>query len=294
MARTKDEIAAGIIAQIAASPDLTYTDPADNIVKNITANTSRRAKWKLWVDIIAFCIAIFEQLTDIFLAKNEAIVARSRPSNAAYIQDAMFKFQYDATTPQILQLVDLSPQYPVVDATKRIITACAVKTIVSSRVSVKCAKGSPLTALTTTEQNAAAAYLNVIGVEGVYYDLVSLDPNRLYIAADIYFDGQYASVIKQNVVTSITSYLQQLSVTSFAGSIQMSDLEGVIRRTIGVNDVVMNVVVARAATTAFISGVALILNSAVRYRTYNPEAGYMIPEDTAGLTLLDSLNFVAV
>lgn len=294
MAQTKDQIGAVITAQIAANTDLVYTDPADNVVKSITNNTSRRALWKNWKDIFAACQAFLEQLTELYIGNIETIVSRSNAGNSPWLQDRMFKFQYDALVPQVLQLIDLIAQYPIVDASKRIITACSITSNISNRVSIKVAKNSPLEALTILEINAAQAYATEMFDEGIFYEVISLPSNKLYVAADIYYLGQYSAVISDNVIAAITAYLQQLSVTNFDGKLKMIDLEILIKSVSGVSDVVMKTVKGRADAVLFSAGVFLIQNGAVLIREYNPDAGYMIPENTSGQELGDSLNFIAV
>lgn len=292
MARTVSVIQAQIISSMAANANLDYVDE-NNITRNITENTSTRAIWRAITFVVATCIAIFEQLQDLYLAVVEAIVARSAAASALWIQDKLFKFQYSTTNPQIVQLIDTVPQYPIIDTTLQIITACSVTSDASNSVNIKVAQGDPFFALDAAMIAAAQGYINTIGVAGINYSIISLTADKLYIDATIYYQGQYSVIIKTSAVTALNSYLQTLSKTNFDGSIKMSDLENVIRTVTGVNDVVMNNVKARPNTTLFANGVFLIQNAMVRQRLYNPDAGYLIQEDTAGETFLDSLTFIA-
>lgn len=292
MARTIAQIQAQIIAQIAATPELGYYDDV-NVWHNITENTSARAIWRLWTWIQATAIGIFEQLIDLYIVVIEAIVARSSAASTLWVQDKMFKFQYDATTPQIVQLIDTVPQYPEVDANKRIITACSVTTDVNNTVNVKVAKSSPFVKLVALEKSAAQSYINTIGVAGITYVVISEDADKIYIQADIYYQGQYSTVIQANVIATLNAYLQTLSVVNFNGSLKMSDLEGVIRNVEGVNDVVLKNVKGRPDATAFGFGTYFIQNSTIVQRLWNSFAGYIIQETTAGQTFADSLTFIA-
>lgn len=281
MARSIAEIQNQIIAYKNAQPELA----------GLSSN-SRRAIWYLWTYIIAAGIAVFEQLQDLFLSNVEAVVARSSAASALWIQDKFLKFQYSATTPQIVQLIDTVPQYPVVDENLRIITACAVITQNNNTVDIKLAKNNPYGALDPSELSAAQNYINTIGVAGINYNCISLDADRIYIEADIYYKGQYSSVIQTNMITALDNWFTQLSQINFNGDIKMSDLEAVIRNVTGVNDVVIKNVRVRANTVSFANGTDLILNTAVLQRLYNPVAGYIIQEDTSGQTFADSLNFI--
>lgn len=241
---------------------------------------------------VAIAQALLEQLQDVFMAAIEAIVATAAPASAAWIQAKMFAFQYSATNPQVIALVNTVPVYPVVDPTLCIITACSVTSNSANIVAIKVAKDNPFQALAPAELSAAQGYINTIGIAGINYSVVSLNPDNLYIDADVYYQGQYASVIQANVIAAINAWLQQQAVTNFNGIIKMSDLEDMIRNITGVNDVVLRNVRGRADSDAFAAGIDLVLGSAVIQRQWNTIAGYVISEATTGKTLVDSLKFI--
>ena len=62
--------------------------------------------------------------------------------NAEWIQAQIFKFQYSATSPQVIQFntTTFAPYYPVVNAALRIISECAV--VNSNAVLIKVATGT--------------------------------------------------------------------------------------------------------------------------------------------------------
>lgn len=282
MARTIAQIQAEIIAYKEAQPELAAL-----------ASTSHRAIWRLWTFVIATAIAIEEQLTDIYISVIEALVARSSAASSLWIQDKMFKFQYDATDPQIIQLIDTVPVYPTVSESKRITTACSVTTSVNSSVEIKVAKSNPFKAFDGSQLVAAQNYIDTIGVAGINYTVISLAPDRIYIDANVYYNGQYSAVISTNVIAALDDYFQTLSQINFNGSLKMSDLEAVIRNVTGVTDVILNNVIGRADSVAFGSGTYYIQNSAIILRQFSPVAGYMIQEDTSGQTFADSLTFIS-
>jgi len=240
---------------------------------------------------VAVCQALMEQLQDLFKAQIEDTVSKAAAASAKWVQDKMFKFQYSATNPQIVALIDTVPTYPVIDDTLRIITACSVTTDISNTVSIKAAKGSPLAALSAPELSSAQGYINIIGVAGINYTVISLDPDKLYIDAEIFYQGQYAAVIQASVIDAINAYLETLSITNFNGALKMTDLEAVIRNVTGVNDVLINNVRGRADTDLFSAGVDLILNTAVIQRQYSTVAGYIAEETTSTKTFADTLIF---
>lgn len=240
---------------------------------------------------VAVCQALIEQLQDLFKAQIEDTVSKAAAASAKWVQDKMFKFQYSDTNPQVIALIDTVPTYPVVDTTLRIITACSVTTDISNAVSIKVAKGSPLTALSGPELSSAQGYINTIGVIGINYTVTSLNPDKLYIDAEIFYQGQYAAVIQTNVINTVNTYLETLSLTNFNGALKMTDLEAVIRNVTGVNDVVLNNVRGRADSDPFSAGVDLILNTAVVQRQFVTIAGYISEETTLTKTFADTLVF---
>jgi len=281
MARTIAQIQAQIIATKEAQPELVGL-----------TSTSKRAIWNLWTFVVAACIAIFEQLLDSFLTEVETQVAQSAGASVLWLQAKMFQFQYDATTPQVIQLINTVPQYPVVDANKRIITACSVTSSLSNQVSIKVAKSNPFVALASAELTAAQSYINTIGAAGITYNVISLNADKLYVQAQIYYQGQYSTVIQQNVIDAINSFLQNLSIVNFNGSMKISDLEIAIRSVAGVNDVVLNNVRGRDDASSFSNGIDLVLNNTVISRQWNTIAGYIVQETTTGKTFADSLTFI--
>jgi hypothetical protein len=280
MARSIDDIQTQIIASVQADADLSTQ----------LTSTSKRAVWRLLTYVVATAIAVFEQLLDIFKKQLEDTASKAIPGNAAWIQSKVFEFQYDATTPQIVQLISLVPQYPVIDPTKRIITRCSVKTDLSNNVRIKVAKALSPIALTVAEVNALQGYINTIGTAGIYYVVSSTDADQMYVNADIYFAGQYSSVIAVNVRNAIDAYLAAIP---FDGVVKISDLEKAIKAVDGVNDVIFKNIRARKGSDLFAAGSDLVLNNQEISRLWNTAAGYVVSEQTTGQTLVDSLNFIA-
>jgi len=280
MARTVDEIQQQIIASVTATPEL----------NSLTQNNSRRSIWRLWTFITASAIAILEQLIDVFKTNTEATISAAAPETPNWLQVQMFKFQYSDTTPQVIQLIDLVPQYPTIDTNLNIVTRCSVKTQINNQVVIKLAKEDPPTPLINDELSAAQSYVNIIGVAGVNYICVSQDSDKLFVQADVYYNGAYSSVILDNVVNAITNFLSTLP---FDGSLKINDLDIVIRNVIGVNDVVLTNVKARENGVTLANATYLVNNNQYVGRIWNTVAGYIVPETTSGSTLSDTLNFIA-
>lgn len=279
MARSISEIQSQIIASVQADSNLVQA-----------ASTSKTAIWRLWTFVIATAIALLEQLQDVFQSNNEAIINLAAPQTAQWVQDKVFKFQYDATTPQVLQLIDLVPQYTVIDDTKKIVTRCSVTSNLTNKVLVKVAKGTTPTALSSPEISALQTYVNTLGVAGIKYVVSSTNSDKIYIQAQIFYAGAYAAIIQANVISAIETYLSSLP---FNGVLKLSDLEIAIKNTNGVNDVIFNNVKARRDIDSLSVATSLVLDNTVISKQWATVAGYIVGETTSGNTLTDTLTFIA-
>ena len=133
MARTIEQIQANIIADVQAQPELSGTQ----------TNNSRRAIWRLFTFVQASAILILEQIIDVFKAENEVVISQAIPATEAWIAKKAFEFQYSAVTPQVIQLDNFYPVYPVKDDNLKIVTRCSVQTTISNKVIIKIAKQEP-------------------------------------------------------------------------------------------------------------------------------------------------------
>jgi hypothetical protein len=278
MARTTDQIQTAIITTIEGTPDL-----------NGLTSPSRRAIWRLFTYVVAYIQSLFEQQTDVFKTEVESVVAVAAPNTAAWVRDRVLKFQYKASDPQVVTLVNLVPTYPVVNTDLRIVTRCSVKSNLSNNVKIKVAKSEPPVALSAPQISALQSYINVIGCAGINYVVSSSTSDKLYINADIYYKGMYSDVISANVIAAIEAYLAALP---FDGQLLISDLEVVIRDVTGVSDVVLKNVRARANGTALSGANYLVQDSQLIARFWNTVAGYIVGETTASNTLSDTLTFI--
>lgn len=263
---------------------------ADSVLSTLLTSTSKRAIFRLFTYIVAVAINALEQLIDIFTADVEAVAAAAAPATPAWLQAQVFKFQYSATNPQVIQLIDFAPAYPTVDETLRIITRCSVTTNLSNSVILKVATGEPPAALSSPQLAALQGYVAQIGIAGVVYSVISQQPDKLYVQANVYYQGQYSAVIKADVVQAIENFLASIP---FNGQVKITDIEDAITAVEGVTDVVLVNVRARADGTAFASGSYLVQNQQTVSRLWGTVAGYMIGETTTGSTLNDSLTFIA-
>lgn len=267
-----------MIADIQADPTLSGLN-----------SISKRAIWRLLTRVMATGIFLLESLIDVFKSQVETIASSAAPAGAAWLQNKVFAFQYDPAEPQIVQLVNFAPAYPVVDASKQIISRVSVVTTVAGQTLIKVATGTPPQALNADQLNALQSYVNTIGAT-ISYVVTSTNADELYIAADVYYQGQYSAIIQTSVIAAINTFLASLP---FNGTLKVSDIELAIRNVAGVNDVILKDVVARKNADDVTTGTYLVQNQQWVSRTWATISGYIIPETTTAYTLADSLNFIA-
>lgn len=294
MARSIQEIYNQIVANVQA--DTTLYDPTNpDPTKRGLTSTSRTAIWRLWAWIVATAQALLEQLIDNYKVEIEAIVDTAPAGTPAWLQHQVFKFQYSPTNPQVIQLDTalFSPYYPVVSTELRIITQCAVITLPNKIVNVKVAKGGTTPApLDSNELAALTSYLSFINFAGVYFNLISDNPDLMYFGVDVYYNGQFVNVIQTNVEAAINNYLADVNATNFNATIYLSKLVDVVQAVQGVNDVVLKQVEVRPHFAAVGDAYIMVNNYQTYLRSYNPYAGYMIPDTDTGRTLGDSINYI--
>ena len=244
---------------------------------------SQVAFYNLIIYIVAACIFFHETLWDILKKEVEGIAEKAVPGTAKWWQDQIFKFQFSSTTPQIIDLIDFYPKYPIVNPSLRIITRASVKQDGNKVIGIKVAKGiyPSITALTSDEKNALQNYIDKIKFAGTEATVVSFNADRLKVTAEVFYEGQYVqSVVKAAVIAAIDNFLATLP---FDGVFYLNKLIDVIQTVEGVKDVVVSEAKGRADAQSVGSGIVIA-------RYYETKAGYMISEDTAGHTLNDTIT----
>lgn len=250
---------------------------------------STTAIFKLWKYIVANQMFLQETLWDIYKAALELTISKAAVGTSAWLQDKVLKFQYDATTPQVLSVgSDFSVNYTTVDTTKQIITRAAVNRTAQRTVLVKVAKSDPPVALSGPELSSLNGYLDDICFAGVNYVATSLVSDKLYLKANVYYDGQYSSTISDAVISAVNVYLAALP---FDGKIKLSAIVDSIQTVAGVNDVVLEDVAVRADATAFASKTYMVQGNTTLIPLYQLAAGYIVEETTASNTFTDTLTF---
>ena len=246
--------------------------------------------WRLWTRIIAASLETEEQLNDLLRLEMEQLAREAVPGTADWLQKRVLEFQYDALNPQIVTVIDGKATYTTVDASLRIVTRAAVVEQSNGRVLVKVAKddgAGGLEPLNALELTALTGYLDAIGFVGIPIDSISLQADRLRFYVDIYYLRQYdPTIVKANIITAVDEYLSNLSVIDFNGTITRSDLIEVIQHVEGVSTFLdFFTPVLRPFATPTPGGLQVLLQR-------DTDAGYVISEDTPGLTLDDTITMI--
>ena len=272
MARDINTIQAEIIAAINADPTLAGL-----------TSTSAVAIWRLVTRVIAAALETEEQLNDVLKAELEQIAREAVPGTDDWLQRRVLEFQYDATSPQIVQVIDGRVTYPTINPLLRVVTRVAIKTQANNRTLVKAAKGDAVLApLDANEINALNAYLLNVGFAGIPIDVTSQQADRVRIEnLTVYYFRQYNPlVVKAAVIQAVDDYLKDISTTNFNGVVVRSEIIDAMQAVEGValiGGANLNPVIRDFSTVAP-AGLSIS-------NQRESQAGYAITEDAPGYEL---------
>lgn len=271
--------------------DLMKTEQATHPELTALNNPSQTSDFNEWMDAFSAQENINEQLWDALELTLNAKIALGAAATKMWIVDKVKNlFQYSATTPQILQVINGTLTYPTLDPTLRIVTRCAVTPDLNKNVLIKVNKSEPPVPLAALEYNSLYGFLMNILPADMSFNLYNLVSDKLYISADIIYDGQYTASIQSNTEATINAYLKGIV---FDGTVIISDLEVAIKNVPGVKDVKFYTIKARADATPFAGATKIYdLATGANALKWQTVSGIIVPETTALNTLADTLNYV--
>lgn len=284
MARSVEVISQSMFEAKAAESDL-----------NGLTSTSQTAIWRLWIYIVASCINIFEQLQDVFKEELETISSNAIPGTPQWVQAKTLAFQYSATNPQVVTIVDSEIVYPTEDDTLKIVTRCSVITGANKIVSIKVAKATSATdttpiPLVALEESALSSYWGLLGFAGISYSVINLDADLIGVVADIYYDGQYSATIQADAILALDNYLAAIP---FDGYVSVLAIEDALQNVKGISDVKLTTVSGRSDATLFADRFSFYdLPTSINSRRYSTASGYCKQEIESGQTFADTLTFI--
>ena len=260
---------------------------ADPTLSALTS-TSQTAKWNLYYFIVASCIAIFEQLQDIFKTELEAIASTAAPSTPQWTRNKVLKYQKGDVAQ--LNTTTFTVEYPTINTANQILTRCAVITAPNRTVLIKVAKSNPPVPVSVGELAELQSYIETFNPAGIAFTLINENSDKMEVAATIYYNGQYSAVISTNVVAALNNYMANLP---FNGVISTQAVVDAIQAAEGVISVSLARILVRKHTVAYGAGVTLYnLSTGVDSVQYQTIAGYVVQETTAGHLFADTLNYI--
>lgn len=293
MARSVEQIKSAIKTEIR-----TYTSLDDFLFPE--DGGSKVSVFNITIFVVAAAIFTFEVIVDKLKIDIQAVADTAPSGNAGWLRAQILKFQFgDAIS---INTTDADaddyfvPVYSVIDASKQIVTRCAVTDGVNNSVNVKVAKGTApsLSPLTAPELAALKNYYfgtsgtEGIGFAGVNANFISLDADRIRVEANVYYLGQYVeATVKANVITAIEAFLNTFADANFGGTVFMIKLVDAVQEVEGVSRIEITDVKARPSATPLGSATNVSVQG-----VYQTVAGYIIPEDTASNELDDTLTMI--
>lgn len=259
---------------------------ADATLSELTS-TSQTAKWNLYFFIVASCIAIFEQLQDLFKVDLETIASSAAPSTPQWTRNKVLAFQTGDVAE--LNTTTFVIEYPTVTSANIILTRCAVVTAPNRTVLIKVAKSDPPAPVSVGELAELQSYVETFNPAGIAFTLINEDSDKMEVVATIYYNGQYTAVISDNVEAALNSYMANLP---FNGRITTQSVVDAIQSAEGVISVSLTRILVRRDTVAYGAGVTLYnLSTGVDSVNYDTYAGYVVEETTALHTFNDTLTY---
>ena len=273
MARSISEIQNAIIADIQADTTLGALN-----------SPSATAIWRLWTFVIATAIHVHERFMDIGIETMETIARDAVPGTPGWLQRRVLEFQYDEDNRQfVTEQPDGSVGYTTIDESLRIISRCAVVET-ESAVVVKVAEGSDtLGKLNINKLNALRDYIDKIGFAGVVIRSESLDADIFKIDVEIIYSGQYLrDTVQAAIVTALKSYLANLSIDNFNGTVVREQVVDAIQQVPGVYGI--------DTQGLKMWGQRSGQSFEVIDRLYNSDAGYLEYDETDSIITMTAKN----
>ena len=275
MARTIQEIYTTLEGQMALQPTLLP----------LLSNPSKTAIWRLFLWLFAYGANIVETLFDAFKSEVETKGKAAKVGNAQWYRDRVLEFQMGDN----LTFLNGIYQYPTLDASKKIVSNCAITegfdSLIGGVINIKVARtvSGTLTALDGTQVNALTSYMRKIRFAGTKFKIISTDGDILKIGFDIYYDPILTlATVQTNVKTVIENYIKSLP---FDGNLMVTKLIDALQLVEGVNDVKFTSAASKATTGD---------NYSTFDRIKNPVGGYFKISTSNLETLNDTINYISI
>lgn len=255
---------------------------------------SQVSKYNLLAYIVGASIAVFDQLLDLFRVEIDSKIDSINPATRPWYGRKALEFQNGDVV--LIQLDSsqsnyLSAYYPIIDASKNIVTRVGISATADKNVLVRVAKGTDtLGPLSAPELANLQAYFDEIAPADAVVVAESIDPDLVAITGTFYYNGQYTSTVLEDIKTGVKNYLATLSSGSnFTGVFKVIDLEIYLRQITGMQDLKISDIECRQNVVAFGSGIPMVTAYTLIQTAYNSKAGYMDFDDANS-----TINIVAI
>lgn len=265
MSRTINEIYKDIIAEkdsLDSLEDLGYSADDTELLLQDLNSSSKVAIWRLWAYITAVTIFFHEKLWDLFKAELEEKL-KAIPGTDTWLANECRKFQNGDT---LIFNNDGTYGYSSLKPDDQIIKRVAVTGNFGASV-VKVAgqdeEEGPLRELSPEELTAFQGYLGLIQYAGSSVTAVSNTSDKLKFSIEVFHNALVPlTTLEVNVQNAINDYLANLE---FNGAFRVIKLIDAIQAVVGVLDVSIHSIEAKAADAVEFTNVS---------RVYEPSSGY--------------------
>lgn len=210
-----------------------YQEQTNDANLNLLNSTSATSIWEMFADIFAFVLYLLSGSWIHYEQRLKTAAATAIAHNMHWYALRATEFQLGDTLVSENGVV----KYPVVDVSKRIIKAAAVKGGPGGSLILKVAKqnGNVLTALSSPELAAFKGYVNGFQDAGVDILVISQNPDVLKLILNIYYDPiVLTSTLQIAVEAAINNYVSNLP---FDGTFRITKLVDALQSIEGIKDI---------------------------------------------------------
>lgn len=245
-------------------------------------STSSTAIWRLWAYVTATAMYMLEAMWDLFKQEVDDIVAAAVPGTAQWYRGQALVFQYGDE----LIYQNEKFQYAEIDTTVQIIKRASV-TEAGGVVFIKVAKLNESNApvkLSNDELVAFQDYISQIKFAGTRATVITLDPDRVDVDVDVYYDPKVLSsdgtLIDNAAIYPVNNAVDDyLANVEFDGKIYNNKLIDAIQGAAGVDDIALTGLRAKAAADSGWTTVTRNYSAASGYYTlYNLNINYYVSD----------------
>jgi hypothetical protein len=255
-------------------------DISAGLQTKLQLSDSAVAEWKLWVQIAASCIYVFELIHDQFKKEVEDKIAASRPGTLQWYKDMAYAFQHKHELKYNAETGVLG--YEIDDPKAHIVSVAAVNerngTIVFQLAK---ANDEVLEPFTAQEKLSFENYINEVKLAGSRISVTSTNGDLVKYRVIIYYNPTYP---KEIVETSVTERLEAFKANqTFGGIFYSAQFVDTLLHADGVVTVKLQELSCKGATASQFEPVDVFVQLQAGYFNYSDDCqiGY---EPTRNLT----------